>query len=79
MEHQISETWQVSETLSEVAEAYVLGHLTPECNEEYEKHLLVCGACRQEVELLAEFIETLRLAVDGIDPLPPWAILGSRD
>ena len=80
MEHQIAETWQVSEgeSLSEVAESFVLGHLTPECQEEFEAHLLVCGVCQREVELITEFIDTLRLAVDGIDPLPLWATLASR-
>jgi anti-sigma factor RsiW len=88
MAHEISETWQVSghddeldgsETLSEVAEAYVLAHLTPERHEEYEVHLLACSVCRQEVELVTEFIETLRLAVQGIDPLPLWAALASKN
>ncbi len=60
---------------SEAAEAYVLGRLAEEQREEYEEHLLVCGVCRQEVERLSEFIKTLRLAVDGIDPLPLWAAL----
>ena len=61
------------ENLEETAEVYVLGRLTQEQQAEYEDHLLVCGDCRQQVERLTEFIETLRLAVDGIDPLPLWA------
>ena len=66
------------ESLCEAAEAYVLGRLTKQQHEEYEAHLLVCGVCQQEVEQVTEFIETLRLAVDGMDPLPLWAALGGR-
>lgn len=81
MAHAISETWKLQggEDVAEVAESYVLGRLTPSRRDEYEAHLLLCGVCRREVENIGEFIETLRLAVDGIDPLPLWSTLARKD
>jgi hypothetical protein len=65
-EHNASER----ESVSELAERYVLGRLTAKQFERYEEHLLICEVCRQEVELLTDLIETLSLAEEGIDPLP---------
>ena len=56
--------------VSNLAEAYVLGRLTDEQFEKYEEHLMICELCGEEVDLLTDLIETLRLAEEGIDPLP---------
>jgi hypothetical protein len=71
--HQASEY----EEVSNLAEAYVLGRLTDQQFERYEEHLLICELCQDEVELLTDLIETLRLAEEGIDPLPLYSVYGS--
>jgi len=58
------------EEVSNLADAYVLGRLTQHQFVRYEEHLLICKLCREEVELLTDLIETLRMAEEGIDPLP---------
>jgi anti-sigma factor RsiW len=68
-EHRPSEREQVSD----LAEAYVLGRLTDQQFERYEEHLFICELCQEEVELLTDLIDTLRLAEEGIDPLPLYA------
>jgi hypothetical protein len=70
--HQASEY----EVVSDLAEAYVLGRLTDQQFESYEEHLLLCELCQEEVELLTDLIETLRLAEEGIDPLPLYSVYG---
>jgi hypothetical protein len=70
--HQPSE----HEEVSNLAEAYVLGRLTDQQFERYEEHLLVCELCQDEVELLTDLIETLRLAAEGIDPFPLYSVYG---
>ena len=64
------------EEVSNLTEAYVLGRLTDQQFERYEEHLLVCELCQDEVELLTDLIETLRLAAEGIDPLPLYSVYG---
>jgi hypothetical protein len=64
------------EAVSNLAEAYVLGRLTDQQFERYEEHLLICEFCQEEVELLTDLIETLRLADEGIDPLPLYSVYG---
>ena len=55
----------------------MLGRMPVKTREEYEEHLLQCGACRLEVEQVRDFIDMLRLAEEGIDPLPLQAALAN--
>ena len=55
----------------EVAEAFELGSESVKCPE----HLLRCGVSLTEAGLVREFIDTRRLAEEGIDALPLLAAL----
>lgn len=72
--HRVSERDEVSD----LAERYVLGRLTEHQFERYQEHLLICELCREEVQLLTDLIETIRLAEEGIDPLPLYAVYHAR-
>ncbi|GEM_PF-6894622 len=44
-------------------EDYLLGHITPERSQTIEEHLIVCQACRDELEEAGLFIEDMRAAL----------------
>lgn len=48
--------------------AYVLGALTPEERDAFERHLAGCAACRAEVAELLPVIDALPLAVEPVEP-----------
>ena len=52
---------------------YVLGTLDPGDREAFERHMRACRRCRREVIEVREFVEMLRLAARGLDPLPVCA------
>jgi anti-sigma factor RsiW len=59
---------------SELAERYVLDTLDADDRESFEAHMRLCARCRREVADVREFVEMLRLAARGIDPLPLCAV-----
>ena len=47
----------------EVAEAYLLGHLSPSDSQAFEDHYIVCTACAQLVEGTNEYITGMKSAL----------------
>jgi hypothetical protein len=59
----LAELHSSSEVIEEVAEEYVLLHLTPTELHEYEQHLLVCRRCQNAVVTVGQFVEVFRAAI----------------
>ncbi len=61
-----STEWHISAeqcpaNVSEVADLYALGQLTPAQAREFEDHYLVCPSCAQAAQLAQEFVIAFRL------------------
>ena len=46
----------------EVLEGYVLGTLSPVQAEELEEHLLICEGCRERVDSMSDFVQSISAA-----------------
>lgn len=58
-----------------VAEAYLLGQLTPDEREAYERHYFECARCYSELEALGAVRAALAGTAGGTSGRPGWAFL----
>ena len=66
-------------SLEDIVDRYVFNRLPPSAREAFETHLLICGACRAEVQLSEAICLALRIAIRQTKMTGPYRKLHNKE